>query len=256
MNTQNSVTKKEITDVLRDSGVKNGDILLIHSSLSRFGHVEGGVDAVIDGLLDAVGKDGTILVPTLTGSASLSATNPPVFDVRNTPCWTGIIPETFRKRPEAIRSLHPTHSVAAIGKRARELTANHENCVTPCGEGSPYIRLARAGGYVLMLGVTLESCTLLHGVEEIANVPYHMQKEWVKARVTDENGETRTHRIKIHLYGYARNFIKLEPDLLRENIMKKSWIGGAEVRLIDAHRLMDTALEQVRKDPKYLFAEG
>jgi aminoglycoside 3-N-acetyltransferase len=131
MGNQLNVTRMMISDRLRSLGVKNGDILLVHSSLSRFGHVEGGADAVIDGILDAVGTEGTVLVPTLTGSDKLSPANPPIFDVLNTPSWTGIIPETFRKRPEAVRSLHPTHSVAAIGKKAREITANHEKCNTP-----------------------------------------------------------------------------------------------------------------------------
>ena len=92
------ITKEIIINGLKELGLKQGDTVLVHSSLSSFGYVDGGADTVIDALLETVGKEGTVLVPTLTGSEHLSAENPPVFDVRNTPCWTGKIPETFRKR--------------------------------------------------------------------------------------------------------------------------------------------------------------
>jgi len=87
--------------------------VLVHSSLSSLGCVEGGADAVIDALLDVLGPGGTLVVPTLTGTESLSAENPPRYDPDATPCWTGRVPETLRRRPGAMRSLHPTHSVAA-----------------------------------------------------------------------------------------------------------------------------------------------
>jgi aminoglycoside 3-N-acetyltransferase len=253
MKTTKMVTKKNILTQLSALGVKNGHILLVHSALSKFGHVAGGADTVIDALLEAVGPDGTILVPTLTGSEALSPSNPPIFNVKTTPCWTGIIPETFRKRPEAVRSLHPTHSVAAIGNRAREITRNHENCSTPCGRGSPYDKLVKMGGFVLLLGVTLESCTLLHSAEEFANLPYHMQPDSVDAQVTDEQGKTKIVRLGIHRYGSPRDFEKLEPLLLENDAMKITTIGQSPVRLIDAARLLEIVMACLSKDPEFLL---
>jgi aminoglycoside 3-N-acetyltransferase len=255
MNFTKSITKKNILTGLTSIGVKNGDILLVHSALSKIGYVDGGADAVIDALLEAVGEEGTVLVPTLTGSADLSASNPPVFDVAKTPCWTGIIPETFRRRPEAIRSLHPTHSVSAIGKKAREITKNHENCLTPCGRGSPYDKLAEWGGYVLLVGVKLDCCTLLHSAEELAGLPYHMQASPVDARLIDKDGKTRTVQLGIHRYGSPRDFCKLEPILLEQKAMTIGNIGQAKVRRIDAGRLMAIVMAILAKDPEYLLAK-
>jgi len=102
---------------------------------------EGGADAVIDALLDAVGSGGTVSVPTHT-FRDVNARQP-VFDYRTTPCCVGRVPETFRRRPDALRSLHPTHSCAAIGPRSEELLRDHEVDVTSCGGRSPYRRLMR-----------------------------------------------------------------------------------------------------------------
>lgn len=249
-----AVTKQTIIDGLDSLGLTRGDTVLVHSSLSSFGHVEGGANTVIDALIEIVGVGGTVMVPTLTGSAELSSSNPPVFDARDAKCWTGVIPETFRQRPEALRSLHPTHSVAAIGPKSACLAAGHEESITPCGESSPYYRLAQLKGYVLMLGIGLQSCTLFHTVEELAGSSYVIQDDWVVARVTDLDGNRKQVKIKIHLYGPDRDFPKMEAALLATGAMKMTTIGCATVRLIAADQLLAMALDAVRGDPDYLLA--
>ncbi len=247
------VTEEMIINGLKKLGLKNGDAVLVHSSLSKFGYVEGGVDTVIDALLKTVGKEGTVVVPTLTGSEELSVDNPPKFDIRNSPCWTGKIPETFRKREAAIRSLHPTHSVAAIGANAKNITEGHEKCITPCGLNSPYHKIAAAGGYILFLGVDLECCTMLHTAEELANVDYVIQKEWVDASATDNNGIEHKMRIKIHKYGDERDFTKMEPMLLEKKIMAKTIIGESNIRLLKAGPFLDLAVDMLKAKPDYLL---
>lgn len=249
-----NVTKADIIDGLHRLGVQEGNVILVHSSLKRFGRVKGGVDTVIDALLETVGPNGTVMVPTITGSPDYNRENPPAFDVRNTPCWTGKIPETFRHRPEAIRSLHPTHSVAAIGKQAEYLTRDHHNCATPCGRNSPYIRIGELGGKVVFLGVTLDCCTMLHGVEELAKSPYHLQSEPVQARIIDEKGRKITRELFIHQYGADRQFTVLEPIFLRENIIKIGQIGDAEIRILNVNTAIKRSLELLGNNPDFLTA--
>jgi len=237
---------------LRALGLAPGDVVLVHSSLSSLGYVEGGAEAVIDALLGAVGPEGTVLVPTLTGSEGLDADHPPVYDPDETPCWTGRIPEAFRQRPDAVRSLHPTHSVAALGPRAHELTAGHEHSLTPCGPDSPYGRLARLGGYILLLGVGHEVNTTFHLVEEIVGVPYHMQPGLVAAQVI-EQGRARTIHLMIHRYGSPREFRRLEPVFRERGIQRDGQIGEAHVRLIDAGRMVELACQALRQDPGILL---
>ena len=117
------VTKKDVCETLKSLGVKNGDILLFHSSLKSFGEIENGADTVIDGALEAVGEDGTLVAPALLTKSFYVAYE--IFDKNTSPCEVGLIPETMRKRPNALRSDQATHSVSAIGKMAEFLTNSH-----------------------------------------------------------------------------------------------------------------------------------
>lgn len=249
------VVSEDISRGLCFLGVCSPAVLLVHSALSSFGHMEGGAEAVIDGLLSAVAPEGTVMVPTLTGSRELGPQCPPYFDVRASACWTGRVPETLRRRPEACRSLHPTHSVAAIGPRAAEMLAGHELSPTPCGPETPWGRLVQADGWVVLLGVGLECVTLFHYVEEVAGLPYHMQPEPVRATVVDYDGSSRTVWVGIHRYGPVRDFPRLEPELRRRDILRSTQVGAAQVRAVRAGPLVRYALGLVRLDPQALLRE-
>ena len=249
----NTITRQEIVSGLQKLGLEAGAKVLVHSSLSSLGYVEGGADAIIEALIEAAGPRGTVLVPTLTGSEALNADNPPFYDPSETPCWTGRIPETLRQRPNAIRSLHPTHSVAAIGPNARALTRDHELSVTPCGPDSPYGRLAQAGGSILLLGVTHSVNTTFHHIEEIVGVPYHMQPGWVAARVKTGD-QVQTIHLMLHRYGPRRCFERMEPVFRERGIQRDGQIGQAHVRLIDACRMVEITRQALLQDPTLLLA--
>ena len=192
------------------------------------------------------------MVPTLTGRREDSVECPPVFDVRNTPCWTGLIPETFRKRPGAVRSLHPTHSVAAIGPRAEFLTKDHSKSPTPCGPESPYMRLAELEGKIVFLGVTLYCCTLLHTIEELAQSPYHLMPNAVPARITDYEGNTFTIETALHDWNTERQFEAIEPVWLEKGAMTKGRVGLCDVRVVLAKPAIAITLETLKLEPLFL----
>ncbi|MCX7919981.1 MAG: AAC(3) family N-acetyltransferase [bacterium] len=247
------ITKSDIINGLQNLGLQQGSIALVHSSLRSFGYVDGGAETVIDALLESVGETGTIIVPTLTGNAQQNAIIPPVFDPINTPCWTGMIPETFRHRKQAVRSLHPTHSVAAIGNYAEYVTRNHETCETPCAMDSPYGKLVKLGGYILLIGCMHNSSTLLHLVEEIANSPYHLLPEPVDAQLIRSDGTTQIIRCRIHRWGWERDFNKIDSLLSDANIMHIGKIGKSTVRLIAARPMVELVLRELESDPLYLL---
>jgi aminoglycoside 3-N-acetyltransferase len=250
------LTRQAIGSDLRALGLEAGSLALVHSSLSSLGWVEGGAQTVIDALLEAVSPGGTVLVPTLTGRIQDGPEHPPMFDPRATACWTGTIPETFRLLPAARRSRHPTHSVAAIGLATDWLIAGHEYCATPCAGDSPYGRLADAGGFILLLGVTHDSNTSLHMVEELTGVPYHMQREPAPARVARPDGTWEEIPTRLHLWGWERNFPKIDPLLREAGAQRDGPVGRAHGRLVDARAMRDLLVPLLQRDPLFLLTDA
>ncbi|AJY77554.1 hypothetical protein VN24_06600 [Paenibacillus beijingensis] len=236
---------------VEEMGITEGDEVLVHSSLSSLGYVDGGARTVIEALIAAVGPDsGTLLVPTLTGTPHDSPQCPPRFDVTESKCWTGTIPETLRRMEGSFRSLHPTHSVAAIGVHAANLTTGHEDCPTPCGYGSPYYRLGCRNGKILLLGVTLDSNTTFHTVEELAGSDYHLQPEPAIAEITDGNKRSFLRKIWLHDWGTPRYFTRIEQQLIEQGIMRKGKIGNAGSYVIHAEPFIEFGEECLRRDPE------
>ena len=114
---------------------------MVHSSLSSLGTVEGGAETVMEALLQALGNEGTLVVPTFTDEV-VARYNGFVFDVSNTPSYVGAITEAARARPDALRSHHPWHSVSAIGPMADDLT--HNKIDSPWRPGSPMSQIVSA----------------------------------------------------------------------------------------------------------------
>lgn len=122
-------TKQTLQQDLAAMGLTGTETILIHSSMKSIGAVEGGADTVLDALMEFF-AEGLLLLPTHTWQ-SIDQDHP-VFDVRRSPCCVGILPELFRQRPGVVRSLHPTHSIAACGRGAAEYLAGELENNTPC----------------------------------------------------------------------------------------------------------------------------
>ena len=250
---------KQLSEEFSALGLPKGASVLVHSSLKSLGWVEGGPGAVVDALIDTVGPEGTVLVPNLPFRGSLAnyLKDEPTFDVRSTPSQMGAGTESLRKRPDARRSLHSSHSVAAVGALRDVMTEGHEKDDSTCGIHSGYYRNAHtSGGYVLLVGVTIVNMTTFHSIEELNELPYLFSGEVLKSHVIDYDGNT----LDIRTRGYAedtpvpRNFTAPEPELLREGLMTIGKVAEAECRLMDAAGTYDLVERMVRKDPYLLVA--
>ncbi len=181
------VTPDDITTALKEIGVQKGQAIMVHTSLSSLGYVCGGAQSVIEALIESVGQEGTIMMPTqswknLDPSAGVYWQEPqqwwpvireyiPAYDKRITPTNTmGAVSEMFRQWPGTLRSDHPARSVAAWGHYARYLTENHD-LSDIFGDSSPIGRLYELDGYVLLIGVGYDKNTSLHLADVRAEYP-------------------------------------------------------------------------------------
>jgi len=253
-----SVTRERLIEEFGALGLPRGASVMVHSSLKSLGWVEGGAEAVVQALIDAVGPEGTVMVPNLPFRGSLAnyLKDEPTFYVRTTPSRMGAITEALRKRPDARRSLHSSHSAAVVGRLQEFMTTDHEKCLTTCGEFSPYYKNAhRDDGYILMIGVTLRNMTTFHSIEETEELPYLFSGEVSTSYVIDYDGQCITVRTRGYNEAWPRDFPAPEPRLLKEGLMTVGKVGSAECRLMEAKGTWELVTELVRKDPYVLIAK-
>lgn len=230
----------------RELGVREGDLLLVHSSMRSLASVPGGTDTVLDALRAAVGGSGTLLFPAL--SYEIVTRRNPSFNVATTGTNVGILAEHFRLRRAERRSVHPTHSVCAAGPATNALLAEHHLDRTPCGPHSPFSLLAKAGGRILMLGCGLKPNTSMHAVEELAEPPY-LYGPQIEFTITDESGMTRTVRYRTHGFsGYTQRYDRVR-EVLGEPNLRHGLLVGANSWLIDAAELRRAAYERLVAEP-------
>jgi aminoglycoside 3-N-acetyltransferase len=248
------LTRRRLAGDLQALGVGRGGILLVHSSLSALGYVPGGTGAVIGGLLDAVGPEGTLMMPAHSWDRMEAGCR--TFDARATACCVGVIAEAFRHWPGAIRSLHPTHSVAAVGPRARALVEGHELAATPCGADTPYVRALEQDCQVLFLGVGLQYNTAFHTVEALAEVPYLLHDRADEFTVVDTAGVERRLPVLRHRARVPRRFEALEPLLVEQSVARKGLVGHVPCLLLNGRAFLDRMLPAVRQDSALLLVPG
>jgi aminoglycoside 3-N-acetyltransferase len=223
-------TPADLRACLVEIGIARGDSVLVHSSFDAFEGFTGKPTDVIAALMDAVGPEGTLLMPTLpfTGTAVAWVKENPVFDVARTPSRMGLITELFRRSPGVMRSVHPTHPVAAWGKDAEAYVAGHHLARTPCGLGSPFARLLERAGKILLLGVDIGSMTFYHCVEELLEPrfpvsPFTREIYQLSSRQKDGAIVVTQTRLFEPDVSRRRSLYRLAPELKRRDMEPKQW---------------------------------
>lgn len=245
-------TKQSLIEDLKNLGIDREGTLLVHSSMKSIGEVEGRADAVLDALSEYT-KDGLLVLPTHTW-AYIKAVNPK-FYVADSPSCIGILPEIFRKRTGVVRSLHPTHSVAALGKDAVEFVSGNELFDTPCARGSSWGKLLDRKAKIMLLGVDLRRNTFIHGVEEWADVPDRLTEGHEPLITVLPDGTEIPVPSRRHVGHVSENFWKVEDIFLEKGVMHKGKFGDAEVRICDTERMTELLFSMFKINPG-LFSDN
>jgi len=208
-----------------------GDCVVVHASLRPTGLR---AEALLDELLATVAPDGLVVMPTFTYDNE-------TFEA-DTPSRTGALAETFRRRPDAVRSDHPTHSVAAVGPGAAELVAGHRSAGA-VDRDSPLDRLASRGGLVLLIGVDHTANTTVHVGESHADAPYldiPFDPGW------PTHGQTS-------FAGCSRAFDAVERPLRERGAIRDLKVGAADAQLVAGSAVIEATVQLLAGDPAALL---
>jgi aminoglycoside 3-N-acetyltransferase len=239
-------TPSDLTRALRDLGVVPGDVLMVHSAFDRFRGFHGGPVDVVRALQEAVGPGGTLMMPTIPfrGTALEYARGEPVFDAGHTVSRMGLITEVFRRAPGVVRSLHPTHSVAAWGSGAAAIIAGHELAETPCGRLTPYGRLLDHDGKILLAGVPPSTMTFCYFVAEELEprlpVPVLTQERY-PMRWKDGDGTVRVSQLRLFAPGIDHDLHPLFSELKRRGQWRERAVGRLRLMLVRARDVYGAA---------------
>lgn len=264
-NTVKNTIKPNTFDSLKKDlislGLKEGDIIIVHSSLSKMGWTVGGPVAVIDALIDAITPKGTLIMPTFTsGNTEPSDWHyPPVpeewwpsirkyipaFHPDKIPTrGMGIISETFRKYPKVIRSNHPTTSFAAWGKYAKKITKNHP-LEKDLGLDSPLGKIYKLNGKILLLGVPHLNNSSLHLAEYLCEYP---GKRYINIGSAIYVNKKRRWVTWKELDNISDDFDDLGHEYEQSINFQPQKVGQADSRLLSQRDIVNFAINWIMKN--------
>jgi aminoglycoside 3-N-acetyltransferase len=235
----------------RALGVVEGATLVVHSSVSAFGEVDGGAATIVRALRESVGGTGTIVVPAFTGDliadphpdcrtaddleVEVARARVPLFHDAF-PTSMGAVPNAVLAEPGRLRSRHPQASVAALGAAAEHIT-EHQPFAYALGADSPFSRLYELKAQIVLLGVGHNRNSFLHHAESL--VPGHRrklrrfphivegQRVWLEAPDVGDDNDT--------------HFPRVGADWAAQGRIRRQVIGAARCELMDAVSFIDFA---------------
>lgn len=243
-------TKEDLKMHLAEMGLSGTESIMVHSSMKSIGPVEGGADTVVDAFMEYFEK-GLLMTPTHTWKQMSAEYH--VFDPAKEPACVGIIPNIFMKREGVVRSLHPTHSIAAYGKNAAKYIKGEEYAKSPCLKGGCWERLRKVNAKILLVGVTHIRNTFIHAVEEVYEVPERLTAEPTRFQIVMPDGslkEVNVHRHYNRMTDHiSETFDKMEEGYYKTGAAKKVRLGDAECILCDANRLFEVTGAILEHEP-------
>lgn len=258
------ITQNLLMKHLSELGIKKGDHIIVHASLSSFGCViSGGSETIINSLLELVGETGTILMPTQSWKnldpsagihgelteedAEIIRQTWPAYDKEITPTNTmGSVAEMFRHLPDSYRSDHPARSITANGGFAKYFIENHD-LSDIFGKTSPLKKLYGKNGKVLLLGVGYDKNTSIHLADELANYPSKHKEIHYSALIEDKKRVWKKYET---LYVDGEDFEEIGKAFEENYQVNHGKLGESNLKLMSQTDLVDFSVEWIEKNRK------
>jgi aminoglycoside 3-N-acetyltransferase len=241
--------------LVEDLRLGAGDLVYVHSGMDGL-NLDFPFYRILFQIQKVIGAGGTVLFPTYPNHRMSSyeyLRQGKVFDVRRTPSYTGILTEFARRQRAAVRSLHPTKSVCAIGPAAREITATHHLSPYPYDTGSPYYKLIAGGGKIIGLGATTNYISFGYCVDDALKEEFPVRvyhDEIFDAVCINYQGE----RVVVRTYAHDMSTV-VHPEMPRfmktyvsEPACRDLTIGGMRFFRADAPKLFAEMMALAQRD--------
>ena len=231
--------------------IEPGSLVILHASFAPCKREENLTpQQVLNMLIDRLGENGTLMAPTFTYSYS-KIWNIKPFDKNTTPGnGNGILSETLRQMPGAVRSNNPTYSVAVYGKYAHELTDGSNN-YAGLGHGSSYENALKLGAKILLLNVASNRNSMLHCAEVLSQVPYNdipFRECWGRTALTID-GEVE---LNGEFPACSDEFSKLDAEFVAAGFSQK--LGNSY--LIDAQKMCEYTIAKIKAQPDIMLCHN
>jgi len=249
------LSESDFTKILvNDLGLAAADVVFVHSSIDNL-NLGFPFYRILSLLRSIVGPQGTVVFPSypnhrISSYQYLQLGN--TFDVRRTPSYIGLLTEFARRQPGAVRSLHPSKSVCAIGPAAEGLTQTHQNSRYPYDQCSPYFKLTEHRAKIVGLGVWTSRLSFSYCIDDALKdyFPVRVYHPHVFAvPCIDYQGRTQT------VETYAHNMRTIEahdgPRYMRTyisgDVCSDLKIAGMKFFRADAAKLFESMLALARQ---------
>lgn len=262
------IGRDAILGALAQVGVKKGDALLVHSALSACGCIVGGAKTIIEAIIEAVGPEGNLFVPTFQRSECyLNGVNkrwdhrPSDFRDRSSEAvrWVGTLPlEFMRLYPDAPRGVHISHSWSGFGPKAAEALSRQAEDEPPFSDNSCPMAVRDMGGKILHFGSPIGHTSFVHCFETHFNLP-GLGPSYYDVRLAD--GSITWKFVPKGLPG-PREFYSKNEDarFFREAVargleIRRAPLGVGELKLIDCRQFWEIGSALVAEDPRIVIGD-
>lgn len=243
-NKSSSYSRDELVADFQSIGLKSGDHVAVSVSYGEMGNIEGGPSTVLNSLLEVLGEEGTLMMPTYSYSSEPTRLSREfVFDPDTSISYTGYITELLRLHPGSVRSRHPISSIASIGKYADYLIHGHDEHTIGL---FPYFRLAKIGGKYLSIGLGDRLLAIRHTGQVLSGL-YYLVPHYIATQYRKPSNEISVY---YDFFPCPENLRNVTPVLEKRGVLMSGRICDTGVKFGNARDIIVETARILKNNPE------